>query len=81
MTTKLYENTSVNLLIPGYLFVHANSKSNEGGVFLYISNQLVFCRRRDADISSDGIEFCWIEITQKAASLVIPTSSMCVPFK
>jgi len=42
MTTKLYENTSVNLLIPGYLFVHANSKSNEGGVFLYISNQLVF---------------------------------------
>ena len=62
--TKLNENTSTNLHIPGYLFMRTDSKSQAGGVGLYISDQLVFSRRRDFDISQDGIESCWIETTR-----------------
>ena len=70
--TKLNENTSVNLHIPGYLFVRTDSKSYEGGaVGLCISNQLVFSRTRDLDISRDGIEFCWIKIIRKRQKNVL----------
>ena len=63
--TKLNDNTSANLHIPGYLFIRTDSKSQAGGVGLYISDQLDFSRRRDLDISHDGIESCWIEITRE----------------
>ena len=43
--TKLNENTSVNLHIPGFLFVHTDSKSAAEGVGLYISDQLVFVKK------------------------------------
>ena len=53
--TKLNDNTSANLHIPGYLFVRTDSKSHAGGFGLYVSDQLVFSRRRDLDISRAGI--------------------------
>ena len=43
--TKLNDNTSANLHIPGYLFIRTDSKSQAGGVGLYISDQLDFSRR------------------------------------
>ena len=52
-----------NLNIPGYAFVNTNSKTQAGGVGLYLSNDLEFSRRSDLDISDDGIESCWIELT------------------
>ena len=52
-----------NLNIPGYAFVNTNSKPQAGGVDLYLSNDLEFSRRSDLDISDDGIESCWIELT------------------
>ena len=60
--SKINENTSANLNIPGYAFVNINSKTQAGGVALYVSNDLEFSRRSDLDISSDGIESCWIEL-------------------
>ena len=50
--------------IPGYAFVNTNSKTQAGGVGLYLSNDLEFSRRSDVDISDDGIESCWIELAR-----------------
>ena len=60
--SKINENTSTNFNIPGYAFVNTNSKTQAGGVGLYLSNDLVFVRRRELDISHDGIESCWVEL-------------------
>ena len=54
--SKISDNTSANLNIPGYAFVNTNSKTQAGGVGLYLSNDLKFSRRSDLDISDDGIE-------------------------
>ena len=64
--SKINENTSANLNIPGYTFVNINSKTQAGGVGLFISNDLEFSRRSDLDISGDGIESCWIELAHTA---------------
>ena len=64
--SKINEKTSANLNSPGYVFVNINSKTQAGGVGLYLSNALKFSRRRDLDISGDGIESCWIELARTA---------------
>ena len=53
--------------IPGYAFV--NSKTQAGGVALYVSNDLEFSRRSDLDISGVGIESCWIELARTAQKM------------
>ena len=55
--SKINDNTSANLNIPGYAFVNTNSKTQAGGVGLYLSNDLKFSRS-DLDISDFGIESC-----------------------
>ena len=47
-----------------YNFVNTNSKSQAGGVGLYIANNIEFSRKTDLDISHDGIESCWVELSQ-----------------
>jgi len=42
--SKMRENTNLN--IPGYGFVNTNSKTQAGGVGLYLSSDLEFTRRR-----------------------------------
>ena len=69
--TKINENTSANLNIPGYAFVNVNSKTRAGGVGMYVSNELEFSRRNDLDISDDGIESCWIELARTAQKNVV----------
>ena len=69
--TKVNENTSANLNIPGYAFVNVNSKTRTGGVGMYVSNELEFSRRNDLDISDDGIESCWIELARTAQKNVV----------
>ena len=41
------------------------SPNRTGGFGLYISQELTFIRRRDLEITGDGIETCWVEIMQK----------------
>ena len=67
--SKINENTSANLNIPGYAFVNINSKTQAGGVGLYLSNDLKFSRRNDLDISGDGIESRWIERARTAKKI------------
>ena len=69
--SKINENTSANLNIPGYAFVNVNSKTQAGGVGLYLSNDLKFSRRSDLDISGDGIESCWIELARTAKKNIV----------
>ena len=68
---KINDNTSANLNIPGYAFVNTNSKTQAGGVGLYLSNDLEFSRRSDLDISDDGIESCWIELARTAQKNIV----------
>ena len=63
-TAAISRQKSMN--IPGYAFVNTNSKTQAGGVGLYLSNNLEFSRRSDLDISDDGIESCWIELARTA---------------
>lgn len=63
--TKLNENSRHNITLPGYVFLHTNSQTSAGGVGLYISNELQFIRRRDLELSTDGIESCWVELIRK----------------
>ena len=51
--------------------MNINSKTQPGGVVLYVSNDLEFSRRSDLDISDDGIESCWIELARTAQKNVI----------
>ena len=69
--SKINENTSANLKIPGYAFVNTNSKTQAGGVALYLSNDLKFSRRSDLDISDDGIESCRIELARTAQKNIV----------
>ena len=45
--TKINENSYVNINLPGYNFVSTNSKSQAGGVGLYLANKLEFSRKTD----------------------------------
>ena len=69
--SKINENTSANLNIPGYAFVNINSKTQAGGVGLYLSSDLEFSRSYDLDISDDGIESCWIELASIAQKNIV----------
>ena len=70
--TKINENSYANINLPGYNFVNTNSKSQAGGVGLYIANNIEFSRKTDFDISHDGIESCWVELAcHKQKNIVI----------
>ena len=45
--TKLTENSQQNVNIPGYNFVGVNSKTSDGGVGFYISENINFKTRND----------------------------------
>ena len=68
--SKINENTSANLNIPGYAFVNINSKTQVGGVCLHLCNDFEFSRRSDLDISGDGIESCWKALARTAKKLL-----------
>ena len=70
--TKLQDENIYNISIPGYVFLNTNSPTRAGGVGLYISKESTFIRRRDLEITGDGIESCWIEIMrEKEKNIVI----------
>ena len=70
--TKLLDENIYNISIPGYVFLNTNSPTRAGGVGLYISKELTFIRRRDLEITGDGIESCWVEIIrEKEKNIVI----------
>ena len=70
--TKLQDENIYNISIPGYVFLNTYSPTRAGGVGLYISKELTFIRRRDLQITGDGIESCWVEIMrEKEKNIVI----------
>ena len=70
--TKLLDEYIYNISIPGYVFLNTNSPTRAGGVGLYISKELTFTRRRDLEVTGDGIESCWVEIMrEKEKNIVI----------
>ena len=71
--TKLNDNNQRlhNINIPGYNFVGVNSRTNAGGVGIYIKQNLNFFRRRDLEFSSDGFETCFVELPRERQKSII----------
>ena len=65
--TKLNDNNQYvhNVQIPGYKFVGVNSRTNAGGVGIYIKENLKFIRRQDLEFSTDGLETCFVELPRE----------------
>ena len=63
--TKLQDENTYKISIPGYVFLNTNSPTRAEGVGLYISKELTFIRRRDLEITEDGIESSWVEIMRE----------------
>ena len=63
---------STNVEIPGYTFFSSKSKSQNGGVGLYIKTSLCPGLRSDLNSDSDEYETVWIEIeTSKEKNILI----------
>ena len=60
--TKLDENSTVNIEIPGYNFFHTDSNSAAGGAGIYVSNSYNAHVRPDLKLNLDLAESCWIEV-------------------
>ena len=69
--TKLQDENIYNISIPGYVFLNTNSPTRAGGVGLYISKELTFIRRRDLEITGDGIESCLVEFTREKENNIV----------
>ena len=74
--SKLNDNNQHlhNINIPGYNFVGVNSRTNAGGVGIYIKQNLIFFRRRDLEFSSDGFETCFVELPRERQKSIIISS-------
>ena len=66
--TKINSNSTVNFSIPQYFFLHINSKTNAGGVALYIKENIRLNARNDLNVQVEKCENLWIEIEQKPHS-------------
>lgn len=80
--TKLNDAKTNLASIPNYNLIFSNSRSNAGGVALYILDSLKFCRRQDFEFDSSDTENLFIEINLAANKAIIvgliyrhPTSS------
>ena len=69
--TKLRENNVYNISILGYEFISKPSKTNTGGVELYIKDDIQFIKRPGLEINLDGIETCFIELPRVKQKHVI----------
>ena len=70
--TKLSENTCNNISIQGYEFLGNNSKTNAGGVGLYISSNIQYIKRSHLEFNLNDVESCWIELPgDKVKNMII----------
>ena len=60
--TRLNNDTTVNISLPGYKFYHTNSPTAAGGTGVYVSYNLKSIPRHDIKFNIDLAESCWIEI-------------------
>ena len=60
--TKLKDNTPFKPSLPNYLFVNSNSKTNAGGVGIFIKSYINFDRIHSFDLTLEGCEDIWIEV-------------------
>ena len=71
--TRLNENTTVNIDVPGYKFYHSDSPTAAGGAGIYVSENLKCIPRPDLKLSIENVESCWVEIdsTKKSKNQMV----------
>ena len=60
--TKITQNSTYNLSIPGYFMLHKDSGSRSGGVAIYLNRNLKYVERVDLSIDVPNCENLWLEI-------------------
>ena len=66
--TKLKEENTTNVNIPGYRFFRYDSPTHAGGVGLYLEETLQYRVRNDFLLEANKCEDLWIEIESKQAN-------------
>ena len=65
--TRLKDNPLINIAIPNYNFVHADSVTNAGGVGRgsYVSSRFRFQVDRELNLNLNGCEKIWLNLTKE----------------
>ena len=66
-----FDSTLININIPGYKFFSTPSKSNAGGVGMYVKSDLNSRKRTDLCVKTDEFETIWIEILNKNSKNIL----------
>ena len=61
---RLYSNPTINVNIPGHIFLHQPTPTKAGRVGAYVSNNLKFTENKllSLDIDLEGCEDLWLEV-------------------
>ena len=59
---RINHDPSININIPGYIFIHLPSSSKAGGVCAYLSNTLKFTENYSLQLNIKGCENLWLNI-------------------
>ena len=60
--TRLKGDSLINVLIPGYNFVHSDSVTNAGGVAIYVSSKFQFTLDHKLNLNVNGCEDLWLNV-------------------
>ena len=71
--TKLNSQSTSNVNIAQYDFLHNDSPSKAGGVGLYVKNNVKYSLRNDLNLHLSNCEDIWIEIYSKSKSIILST--------
>ena len=75
--TRLKGNPLINIAIPNYNFVHADSVTNAGGVGVYVSSKFSFQVDLELNLNLNGCEEIWLNlITEENLSAKITIGAM-----
>ena len=75
--TRLKGNPLINIAIPSYNFVHADSVTNAGGVGVYVSSKFRFQADLELNLNLNGCEEIWLNlITEENLSTKITIGAM-----
>ena len=66
-----FDSTSINIDIPGYTFFSTPSKSNAGGVGMYVKSDINSRKRTDLCVKTDEFETIWVEILNKSSKNIL----------
>lgn len=69
--TRINLNPTINIEIPGYVFVHLPSPTKAGGVGAYLSKAIKFSKKDNLQLHLTGCEDLWLKYNFLAKKIII----------